>query len=83
MKAENPASSVDPLQTRQKTMMELLTKSVSQKGIEDEKKIVGFANSIDDCIKNLDIEMDQVLERHERDFLAAYRKHMISVQREL
>ena len=64
-------------------MMELLTKSVSQKGIEDEKKIVGFANSIDDCIKNLDIEMDQVLERHERDFLAAYRKHMIAVQREL
>ena len=27
--------------------------------------------------------MDSVLEEHEKDFLAAYRKHMIQVQREL
>jgi hypothetical protein len=68
---------------RQKTIMDLITKGMSKKAIDDEKKIVGFANSIDDCIKDLDIEMDQVLERHEHDFLQAYRKHMIAVQREL
>jgi hypothetical protein len=27
--------------------------------------------------------MDLVLEEHEKDFLAAYRKHMIQVQKEL
>lgn len=27
--------------------------------------------------------MDLVLEQHEKDFLAAYRKHMIAVQKEL
>jgi hypothetical protein len=27
--------------------------------------------------------MDVVLEQHERDFLSAYRKHMIEVQQEL
>lgn len=27
--------------------------------------------------------MDEVLEQHEKDFLKAYRKHMITVQQEL
>lgn len=31
----------------------------------------------------LDNRMDIVLEAHEKDFLAAYRKHMIAVQKEL
>jgi hypothetical protein len=31
----------------------------------------------------LDNRMDIVLEQHEKDFLSAYRKHMIAVQKEL
>ena len=51
--------------------------------MEDEKKIVGLVNSIDEEITQLDNRMDTKLEEHEKDFLAAYRKHMIAVQQEL
>ncbi len=42
-----------------------------------------FTNEIDDEVIRLDNRMDVVLEQHERDFLSAYRKHMIEVQQEL
>lgn len=48
-----------------------------------EKKIVQATNEIDDEVIRLDNRMDVVLEQHERDFLSAYRKHMIEVQQEL
>ncbi len=48
-----------------------------------EKKIVQVTNEIDDEVIRLDNRMDVVLEQHERDFLSAYRKHMIEVQQEL
>jgi hypothetical protein len=44
---------------------------------------VQFTNEIDDEVIRLDNRMDVVLEQHERDFLSAYRKHMIEVQQEL
>jgi hypothetical protein len=44
---------------------------------------VQFTNEIDDEVIRLDNRMDMVLEQHERDFLSAYRKHMIEVQQEL
>lgn len=42
-----------------------------------------LTNEIDDEVIRLDNKMDVVLEQHERDFLSAYRKHMIEVQQEL
>jgi len=54
-----------------------------QAGVDVEKKIVQLTNEIDDEVIKLDNKMDVVLEQHERDFLSAYRKHMIEVQQEL
>jgi hypothetical protein len=47
--------------------------------MENELKIVSLTNQIDDVVLKLDNTMDVVLEKHERDFLQAYRKHMIQV----
>ena len=47
--------------------------------MENELKIVSLTNQIDDVVLQLDNTMDVVLEQHERDFLQAYRKHMIQV----
>lgn len=65
-------------------MMKALSIKIQETaGLEDETKIVMLVNAIDDQITYLDNRMDVVLEQHERDFLAAYRKHMIEVQSEL
>ena len=61
-------------------MIKIVTKKITEHpGLDDEKKIVGLVNSIDDLIIKLDNMMDSVLEEHEKDFLSAYRKHMVSV----
>lgn len=65
-------------------MMKLLSVQLKEtSGLDDEKKIVALVNSIDDQITQLDNRMDLVLEQHEKDFLSAYRKHMVAVQKEL
>lgn len=51
--------------------------------IEDEQRIVELADSIDEQIVMLDNRLDMVLENHEKDFLSAYRLHMVRVQQEL
>lgn len=51
--------------------------------LEDEIRIIETTNKIDEQILMLDNRMDLVLEQHEKDFLSAYRKHMIEVQNEL
>ena len=50
---------------------------------ELELKITNTVQAIDEQVVQLDNRMDLVLEQHEKDFLAAYRKHMIAVQKEL
>lgn len=50
---------------------------------EVEQKIIRNTAQLDEQILNLDNLMDMRLEKHEQDFLSAYRKHMISVQREI
>ncbi len=40
-------------------------------------------NELQNLISELDTKFDRVLERHEKDFLSAYRGHMIKVQKEL
>ena len=39
--------------------------------------------NIDDEVMNLDSKLDSVLEKNEKDFLMAYRFHMLKVQNEL
>lgn len=51
--------------------------------IEDEQRIVELADQIDEQIVMLDNRLDMVLENHEKDFLSAYRLHMVRVQQEL
>ena len=51
--------------------------------IEDEQHIVELADQIDEQIVMLDNRLDMVLETHEKDFLSAYRLHMVKVQQEL
>jgi hypothetical protein len=46
---------------------------------ESEERIIQLTNQIDEQILYLDNRMDMVLEQHEKDFLSAYRKHMIAV----
>jgi len=47
--------------------------------IEDEKRIVELADMIDEQILMLDNRLDLVLENHEKEFLGAYRIHMVRV----
>lgn len=70
--------------TKNAKMLNLLSKQIEDSlGLETEQKIVFLTNQIDDEVTKLDNTMDVVLEQHERDFLTAYRKHMIEVQQEL
>jgi len=65
-------------------MMKKLTLNVKERqGLDDERKIVALVSSIDLEVTGLDNLMDVVLEDHEKNFLSAYRKHMIAVQKEL
>lgn len=50
---------------------------------DNEEKIVYYADQIDENIQALDEQLDSVLEKHEKDFLTAYRFHMLKVQNEL
>jgi len=64
--------------------MKKLTLNVKERqGLDDERKIVALVSSIDLEVTGLDNLMDVVLEDHEKNFLSAYRKHMIAVQKEL
>lgn len=45
--------------------------------------IIDTVNKIDEQIAMLDNRLDLVLEKHEKDFLGAYRYHMVKVQAEL
>lgn len=40
-------------------------------------------DKLDNQIVQLDNRLDMVLEKHEKDFLSAYRFHMVKVQQEL
>ena len=52
--------------------------------LEDpEERIQFFAGKIDEQIVDLDQKLDHVLEKHEKDFLKAYRVQMLKVQDEL
>ena len=41
--------------------------------LNNEERIEFFSNQIDSTIGDLDVKLDQVLEKHEQDFLKAYR----------
>lgn len=63
-----------------------MTKQVPTMAIDEmtsEELVVHVANQIDKNITNLDEKLDSVLERHEKEFLTAYRFHMLKVQGEL
>ena len=49
----------------------------------NEERIEHFSGEIDSTIGDLDVKLDQVLEKHEQDFLKAYRFQMLKVQEEL
>lgn len=40
-------------------------------------------SQINQVLENFDEHIDNILERNEKDFLAAYRGHMVKVQKEL
>jgi len=50
---------------------------------QNERAIIDTINKIDEQITMLDNRLDLVLEKHEKDFLSAYRFHMVKVQAEL
>ena len=50
---------------------------------ETQERIGNLSIFIDDTIENLDEKLDKVLEKNEKDFLTAYRFHMLKVQNEL
>ena len=50
---------------------------------DNEEKIEELSAEIDKTISDLDVKLDQVLEKHEQDFLKAYRFQMLKVQEEL
>jgi len=50
---------------------------------QNERLIIDTVNKIDEQITMLDNRLDLVLEKHEKDFLSAYRFHMVKVQAEL
>lgn len=51
--------------------------------LESDDKIVFLSRKIDDQITDLDQKLDHVLEKHEKNFLKAYREEMLKVQDEL
>ena len=52
--------------------------------MEEIHERIGEINSgIDETVKDLDHKLDVVLENNEKDFLMAYRFHMLKVQNEL
>ena len=51
--------------------------------LDSEEKIEFLSRKIDDQITDLDQKLDHVLEKHEKDFLKAYRVQMLKVQDEL
>lgn len=51
--------------------------------MDNDQKIIFLTNQIDEQITDLDEKLDHVLEKHEKDFLKAYRFHMLKVQEEL
>ena len=50
---------------------------------QNERMIIDTVSKIDEQIAMLDNRLDLVLEKHEKDFLGAYRYHMVKVQSEL
>mmetsp|Transcript_994 Transcript_994/g.1194 ORF Transcript_994/g.1194 Transcript_994/m.1194 type:complete len:102 (+) Transcript_994:150-455(+) len=58
---------------------EQMEKSVA----ETQGRIATLQVNIDTTIENLDAKLDTVLEKNEKDFLTAYRFHMLKVQNEL
>ena len=42
-----------------------------------------YHNQIHNVLENFDEHLDHILERNEKDFLTAYRGHMLKVQKEL
>ena len=51
--------------------------------LESDEKIAFLSRKIDDQITDLDTKLDVVLEKHEKEFLKAYRVQMLKVQDEL
>ena len=47
------------------------------------QKIALLGDQINTQITDLDMKLDDVLAKHEKDFLKAYRFHMLKVQEEL
>ena len=52
---------------------------IDEDELTNEEMIVSLANQIDSNITALDEKLDSVLERHEKEFLQAYRFHMLKV----
>lgn len=50
---------------------------------ETQERIAGLQQNVDTEIEKLDQKLDTVLEKNEKDFLTAYRFHMLKVQNEL
>lgn len=66
-----------------KTLKQKMSNNIGEQvysRIEDEKRIVELADMIDEQIVMLDNRLDLVLENHEKEFLSAYRIHMVRVQ---
>ena len=78
-----PRLETDQSSNAERMLSLLQDKMKSRPGLENEKRILALVNSIDKEVVMLDNRMDVQLEQHEKDFLAAYRKHMIAVQKEL
>ena len=51
--------------------------------MNDREKIPLLRDQINNQISELDVKLDDVLAKHEKDFLKAYRFHMLKVQEEL
>ena len=51
--------------------------------LESDEKIEFLSHKIDEQITDLDTKLDVVLEKHEKEFLKAYRVQMLKVQDEL
>ena len=47
--------------------------------INFQEKIDGLRSQINDQVQDLDNQLESILEKHERDFLTAYRFHMLKV----
>ena len=76
------SASVNPKQNRLKAtfLTDVGTKEPKNYGTS---KYVDIHTQIHDVLENFDEHLDNILERNEKDFLAAYRGHMTKVQKEL